>query len=89
MFVFKLVSLIGDDVSELLDCPAVTLDECNGDIESGEVTSDTFDGAGGVSCFGESVADALAEILFGRKVDVVAPSDVMGVDEERLEFDLR
>ena len=99
MFVFKLALLLDDDVSEFLsashvhDLPkffngvTMTLDERNGDIECDEVASDTLDGARRVPCFGESVADVLAEFFVFGKVDVVAPSDAVGVDEKILEFD--
>ena len=50
--------------------------------------SDTLDGAGGVSCFGKSFADLLAQFFEGRKEDMFAPSDVVAIDEESLEFDL-
>ena len=78
-----------DHVSELYlraGLLTMTLDEGNGDVESCGVDADTLDGARRVSCFGECVADLLAESCVGRKVDVFAPSDVVGVDEERLEF---
>ena len=66
----------------------MTLDEGNGDGESTTMTSHTLDGARRVSCFGESVADVLTELFDRGKVDVVAPSDVVGVDEKSLELDL-
>ena len=75
-------------IFELLDCLAMSLDEGNRDGEGGGVNSDTLDGARGISCFGKSVTDCFAEFLVGRKVDMFAPSDVVGVDEKSLEFDL-
>jgi len=73
---------------EALDSSTVLLDEGNGDGESVNLTCHTRDGARRVPCFGESVANLRAEDFVGVKIDVFAPSDVVGVEEKRLEFDL-
>ena len=63
-------------------------DEGNRDVQRSGVEFDALDGAGRVSCFGECVADLLAEFLIIRKVDVIDPSNVVGVEEEELELHL-
>ena len=52
------------------------------------MASHAFDGTRRISCVGESVTDLFAESFIFGKVDVLAPSDVVGLDEEGLEFDL-
>jgi len=70
---------------EYFDRSAVILDEGNRDGESFRMDSDTLDGAGRISRFSESIADCCATSRIFRKVDMLAPSDVVGVEEEGLE----
>ena len=74
------------NISELLDGVTMSLDEGNGDGDCGEVAFYNLDGARRISSFGESVANLFAESFIFGKVNVFTPSDVVGVDEERLEF---
>ena len=62
----------------------MVLDEGNGDGESVDVKFDTCDGARRISCPGERVADLFAESCILRKVDIICPSDIVGVEKKRL-----
>ena len=75
-------SKTNDKDPELLDGLAMILDEGNGDGESVEMASHALDGARRISCFGERIAELLAESFIGGKVDVLAPCDVVRVEEE-------
>ena len=75
-------------VSEILNCNAMILDEGSGNENRSRVKADTLHGARRISCFGESLADLLAQFFIGGKVDMFTPGDVVGIEKERLEFDL-
>jgi len=88
MTILKLLRWSEDNLSENTDGSTMALDEGNGDGERVRVASDTFDGARRITCFGESGNDILAKIVVGGKVDMFAPSDVVGIDKKRLKNDL-
>ena len=77
-----------DKVAKFFGSLAVIHDELERDLKRFLMKGNALDGARRVSCFGESFADFFAAILVGRKVNMFAPSDVVGVEEEGLKFDL-